>query len=191
MRLLVAVTGSSGIIYGIRLLETLQSYRKDRTVEIHLIISNGAKKVLTYEHPDISHDFIKQLADIVYDEQDLAAAPASGSYLIDAMIIVPCSMKTLAAIAHGYASNLITRAADVFIKQKRTLLLVPRESPFSVIHLENMLKLAKLGVHIVPPIPAFYTQPKTVDDIVNFTVGRVLDLIGLTTHNLFKRWDKG
>lgn len=183
-RIVVGISGASGTIYGIRLVEVLSQIPD---IETHLVLSKSTELVMKYETPELSLENLRNMADFVYDSNDMAAPIASGSFLYEGMVVAPCSMKTLACIASGISLNLLLRACDVCIKQGRTLILMPRESPFSVIHLENMLKLAKLGVHIVPPIPGFYTRPRTVDDIVNFSVGRVLDLLNIK-HDLFKRW---
>jgi len=182
MRLVVAITGASGAIYGRRLLEVL----RELGIETHLIISRAGEKVVKLEL-GVDPEEIKRLADRVYEPESLDAPLSSGSYPVDGMVIIPCSMKTLAAIAHGLASNLILRAADVAIKERRPLVLVPREAPLSPIHLENMLALARLGVRIVPACPAFYHKPKTVSDLVDFVVGRVLDSLGIR-HQLFRRY---
>jgi 4-hydroxy-3-polyprenylbenzoate decarboxylase len=179
--MLIAITGASGISLAVKLLETLNL----KGIKTELIISKIAKKLLTIE-TDYKQIDIQKLAYKIYDVDDLTAGPASGSYLQDAMVIIPCSMKTLAAIANGYADNLITRAADVMIKEKRKLILVVRESPFSAIHLENMLKLARLGVIIAPPIPSYYIKPKSVNELNEYFVGRILDHIGIKSD--IKRW---
>ncbi len=183
-RIVVGISGASGTIYGIRLLEVLS---KIPEIETHLVISQGTELVMKHENPELSIEDLKLLADFTYDTKNMAAPIASGSFLYEGMVVAPCSMKTLACIASGISLNLLLRACDVCIKQGRKLILMPRESPLSTIHLENMLKLARLGVHIVPPIPGFYTHPQTVDDIINFSVGRILDLLNVE-HNLFKRW---
>lgn len=179
--ILVAITGATGVLIAIKLLKVL----KEKKISTELIISKAAKLVLNTE-TELSVSEIRDLASKTYDVNDLEAPPASGSYKLDAMIIVPCTMKTLAAIAHGYANNLITRAADVNIKEKRKLILVARESPLSAIHLENMLKLAKLGVVIAPPVPSYYIKPRNVDELIDYTVGRILDQIGIESD--IKRW---
>ncbi len=179
--MLIAITGASGVQIAIKLLENLNK----KKVMTELIISKIAEEIINIE-TDISISDIRKLADKNYNVEDLTAPPASGSYKIDTMVIVPCSMKTLAAIANGYADNLITRAADVMIKEKRKLILVVRESPLSAIHLENMLKLAKLGVVIAPPVPSYYIKPKSVDDLIEYTVGRLLDQMGIESD--IKRW---
>ena len=179
--ILIAITGASGIVIAEKLLEVLVS----KNIKTELIISKSAQIVISSE-TDIKIKEIQQLATKYYDVDDLTAPPASGSYKIDAMIIAPCTMKTLAAIANGYSDNLITRAADVAIKEKRKLILIVRESPLSPIHLENMLKLANLGVVIAPPVPSYYIKPKSVDELINHTVGRILDQIGIESG--IKRW---
>ncbi len=179
--MLIAITGATGVDLAVKILETL----KEKNIKVSLIISKIAEKIINNETDyDISE--IRELADNNYDVDDLLAPPASGSFKIDAMIIIPCSMKTLSAIANGYANNLISRAADVMIKEKRKLVLVVRETPFSAIHLENMLKLARLGVVINPPIPSYYIKPKSVDQIIEYTIGRILDQIGVDSD--IPRW---
>jgi 4-hydroxy-3-polyprenylbenzoate decarboxylase len=182
MRLIIAITGASGAIYGITLLEELAR----RKIETHLIISTWGKKIIELETTH-STVYLTEKASFSYHDEEMTAPPASGSFLHQGMVIAPCSMKTLAAIAHGWAESLITRAADVTIKEKRLLILLPRETPLSPIHLENMLKLSRLGVTIMPPVPAFYLRPETIQDLVNQTIGRVLDLLGLE-NNQIKRW---
>ncbi|TET59178.1 MAG: UbiX family flavin prenyltransferase [Promethearchaeota archaeon] len=179
--MLIAVTGASGVYLAIRLLEIL----KEKDVETELIISKNAEKIVSVE-TDYKISEVRKLADKNYEVNDLLAPPASGSYKLDSMIIIPCSMKSLSAIANGYANNLITRAADVAIKEKRKLILVVRETPFSAIHLENMLKLAKLGVIIFPPIPSYYIKPENIDELIDFTIGRIFDQIGIESN--IKRW---
>lgn len=180
--MLVAITGATGAGLAINLLETLQELE----IEVELIISENAKRIISIE-TDYKISDLQNLATKYYNVNDLEAAPASGSYKRNqSMIIVPCSMKSLSAIANGYASNLITRAADVMLKEKRRLILVVRESPLSAIHLENMLKLARLGVIIFPPVPSYYIKPKSVEDLINYTVGRILDQIGIESN--IKRW---
>jgi 4-hydroxy-3-polyprenylbenzoate decarboxylase len=178
---IIALTGASGISIAVKLLNILK--RKDKKTE--LIISKAAKIVLSSES-DIKLTDLQQLATNYYDVNDLTAPIASGSYKTEGMIIVPCTMKTLAAIANGYSNNLITRVADITIKENRKLILIVRESPFSPIHLENMLKLARLGVVIAPPIASYYINPETVDELLDHTVGRILDQIGIETD--IKRW---
>ncbi|MBD3197403.1 MAG: UbiX family flavin prenyltransferase [Candidatus Lokiarchaeota archaeon] len=181
MKTVVAITGATGIPLAVRLLTLL----KKKEINVSLIISKIAEEVIKSESSYTINE-IKALAENNYDVEKFMAPLASGSNKFDNMVIIPCSMKTLAAISNGYANNLITRTADVAIKEKRKLVLVVRESPFSSIHLENMLKLAKIGVTIAPPIPSYYPKPKNVEDIVKHTVGRILDQIGLDID--IKRW---
>lgn len=193
---ILAITGASGSILGIRMIEELL-----KSSEVHLIISSNTFSIIKGEtaidwtnksqQPEKTEDRIRKYFKterlFFYEDNHMYAPVASGSFKTDGMFVVPCSMKTLAGIANGYANNLIERAADVVIKEGRPLLLCPREMPFSAIHLENMLKLAKLGVKIAPPVPAFYHKPKSLDDMVNFIVGKMLDTFGIE-HKLFKRW---
>ncbi len=182
MRLVLAITGASGIVYGKRLLEEL----KIRKIETHLIVSKAAEKVIEHEL-GLSKKDLEKLANHVYDADELTAPLMSGSFKTDGMIIIPCSMKTLAGIAHGFADNLILRAADVALKEKRRLVVVPRETPLNTVHLRNMLAAAELGVFVVPAMPAFYHKPRKIDDLVDFVVGRVLDCFDIE-HKLFKRY---
>lgn len=174
MRLIVGITGASGAILGVRSLQML----KDVGVETHLVLSKWGARTLLHE---TSHtvDYVKSLAATSYSESDQGAAISSGSFLTDGMIVAPCSARTLAAIAHGHGDNLIHRAADVILKERRKLVLIVRETPLSDIHLENMLKLSRMGVVIMPPMPAFYTNPQSLDDVINHTVMRALDQFGL------------
>jgi flavin prenyltransferase len=181
-RLVVAMTGATGAIYGVRILETL----RDTPVETHAIISAWAEKTIAAE-TEWNPAGVMELADHLYDENNQAARLSSGSFLTGGMIVAPCSMKTLSAIANGYSDNLISRAADVTLKEGRKLLLLVRESPLNAIHLENMLRLARLGVVIMPPAPAFYARPKTLQEMVDHTVGRALDHFGVDL-NLVRRW---
>lgn len=171
-RIVVGITGASGTIYGLRLLEALKA---TPDVETHLVMSKWAKENLAVEHTGYTLKQVNALADVVYDERDMGATIASGSFMHDGMVIVPASMKTVASIATGLGDTLIGRAADVTLKERRPLLLVPRESPFNQIHLENMLKLARMGVEIIPPIPAFYNNPQTIDDLINHNTMKLLD----------------
>lgn len=182
MKLIVGITGSTGVIYGVRLLEVL----KEKNIQTHLIISDWAKKCLAME-TSFTIDYVKSLATSISDETNMAASVSSGTHKIDGMIVAPCTMKTLSSIAVGYDETLISRAAGVTLKESRKLVLVPRETPLTAINLENMLKLARLGVVILPPVPGFYTKPKTIDEIVNHTVGKCLDQFNIE-HNLYKRW---
>jgi len=176
------MTGSTGIIYGVRTLEIL----KKKNIQTHLIISEWAKKCLTMES-DFKLDYVKSLSSTVSDETNMAASISSGTHRTDGMIVIPCSMKTLSSIANGYDETLVARAAGVTLKESRKLILVTRETPLTAINLENMLKLARLGVVILPPVPGFYTKPKTIDEIVNHTVGKCLDQFNIE-HDLYKRW---
>jgi len=175
MNVLVGITGASGTVYALRLLEVL----KEKGIDTDCIASKTAKKIAKHEGVDFS----------CYSEDDIEARFSSGSFRVDAMVIVPCSMKTLSAIANGYSSNLITRSADVMIKEGRKLVLVPRETPLSPIHLENMLKLSRIGVTILPAMPAFYPRPEKVEDMVDFIVGKILDNIGIE-NDMFRRWEE-
>ena len=176
------MTGSTGVIYGIRMLETL----KKLGVDTHLIMSEWAQKCVSME-TDFTVDQVKSMATSVSDEKNMASSVSSGTHKIDGMVVVPCSMKTLSAIANGYDDTLIARAAGVTIKESRKLILMVRETPLSAIHLENMLKLARLGIVILPPVTEFYTKPKSLDDIINHGVGKCLDQFDLE-HNLYSRW---
>jgi 4-hydroxy-3-polyprenylbenzoate decarboxylase len=167
---IVGMTGATGTIFGVRLLQVLQG----TGVETHLVMSKWAARTLV-EETSYSVEEVQQLATRVYPLGDQGAALSSGSFLTQGMIVVPCSVRTLAAIAHGLGDNLIHRAADVILKERRRLVLAIREAPLSEIHLENMLKLSRMGVVISPPVPAFYNRPQTIDDIVNYSVARLLD----------------
>lgn len=182
MRLIVAITGASGVVYGKRLLEVLRG----KKVETYLIISKAAENVIKHELETTKNE-LEKLASHVYDVNDLTAPIVSGSFKTDGMIVIPCSMKTLAGIAHGYSENLILRAADVMLKEKRKLVLVPRETPLSVVHLRNMLDLASQGVFVLPAMPAYYHKPQEIGDLIDFVVGKALDLLEIE-HELFKRW---
>lgn len=182
-RLIVGMTGATGAPLGVRLLEWL---RELPDVETHLVISRWARTTIELETP-YSVQEVGKLADAVYKPNDQAAAISSGSFPTDGMVIVPCSMKTVAAIRTGYADTLVARAADVTLKEHRPLVLVPRETPLSEIHLENLLALARKGIRIVPPMPAFYNNPTSVDDIVDHIIGRVLDQFGLPAAKV-RRW---
>jgi 4-hydroxy-3-polyprenylbenzoate decarboxylase len=183
MKLVIAITGASGAIYGIRILEEL----KKQSIETHLVISRWGLETIRLETA-YTDERVRGLASCCYAEDELTAAIASGSFPTEGMIIAPCSMKTLAAIAHGYCDNLISRAADVTIKERRKLLLVTRETPLSPIHLVNMLVLARLGVTIFPPVPAFYVNAATVEEIVVQSVGRILDSFGIQVCG-YRRWE--
>jgi flavin prenyltransferase len=182
---ILGITGASGVVLGIRILEVLQAL----SLPVHLIVSEGAKTTLRQESGRTVED-LKRLATFFYDDQNLGASISSGSYVspnVSAMIVAPCSMKSLAAIATGYTETLIARAADVVLKEGKRLTLVVRESPFTVVHLEQMLTLARSGVRIVPPVPPFYQKATTVEELVDQIVGRVLDQIGIHI-DLPNRW---
>ena len=181
MRVVLGITGASGVIYGVRLAAELE---KSGT-ELTIIISDAARKVMANEAPQATEQLSR--CGRILSEHDIDADVSSGSAKFDATVICPCSMKTLSAIANGYADNLICRNADVALKEHRKLVLVVRETPRNAIHLENMLKLARLGVTILPASPGFYHNPKTIDDLVNYVVGKVLDSLGVES-NLFTRW---
>lgn len=181
-RLIVAITGSTGTIYGVRLLQLLQH----TDVESHLVVSRWGARTLLQETP-FSLAEVQKLATRAYPAADQGAAISSGSFITLGMAIVPCSMRTLAAIAHGQADNLVHRAADVVLKERRRLVLAAREAPLSEIHLENMLKLTRMGAIVSPTVPAFYDHPRTIDDLVNHTVGRLLDLFDIHL-DVTERW---
>lgn len=182
-RMIVALTGATGSILGIKTLIALRRLN----IETHLIISKWADSTLKYETSYTATN-VRALADHVYNNHDMAAPIASGSYRVDGMVVVPCSMKTLAAINSGLCDTLIARAADVIIKERRKLVLAARECPLSGIHLQNMLSLTQNGVIIFPPVPAFYHRPATIDEVVDHSVGRMLDLFDFDTQD-FDRWD--
>ncbi len=185
-RIVVAISGATSSIYGIRLLEALRRYED---IEIHLIISHWAEENIKIE-TSYSVEEIWALAHHNYCNNEMGARISSGSFRVSGMVVIPCSMKTLSAISCGFTENLIARAADVMLKEHRSLIIVPRETPLNVIHLENMLKLARMGVSIMPPMPSFYHQPKSVDDLLNHFTGRVLDLLGID-HKMSGRWNDG
>lgn len=185
-RLVVGITGASGSIYGIRLLEALQ---KTPGVETHLVLSSSGKRTLA-EETDYSLRAVEALASVVYDDRDIGASPASGSFKTMGMVIAPCSIKTVSALATSFADTLIARAGDVTLKEGRPLVVVVRETPLHAGHLRQMLALAEIGGVILPPVPAFYNRPKTIDDLVNHTVGRVLDRLGIE-HSLVPEWTGG
>ena len=181
--IVVGITGASSAIYGIRLLEVLVA---NDEVKTHLIVSNAGEKSVTYE-TGRSLGEIKALADFHYAIDDIGARLASGSFQTDGMVVAPCSMKTLSALANLYTDNLLTRVADVVLKERRQLVLLARETPLHLGHLRNMVKLTEMGAIILPPIPAFYHKPETIQEIIDHTVGKVLDLFKIE-HNLFPRW---
>lgn len=182
-RLIVGITGATGTIFGVRILQMLHG----SGVETHLVVSKWAARTLTHETP-YSLKEVQALATQSYGSGDQGAAISSGSFVTLGMVIAPCSMRTLAAIAHGLGDNLIHRAADVILKERRKLVLVVRESPFNEIHLENMLKLARMGVVILPPVPAFYNHPQSLDDMVNHIAMRVVDQFDIHL-DVMNRWD--
>jgi len=182
MKLVIGITGSTGVVYGVRILEAL----KEHGIETHLIITEWAKKCLALE-TIYKLDDVKSLATQYSDDSNLASGISSGTYKTDGMIVIPCSMKTLSGIANGYDETLVARAAGVTLKESRKLILVTRETPLTAINLENMLKLARLGVVILPPVPGFYTKPKSIEQIIDHTVGKCLDQFNIE-HNLYKRW---
>ena len=184
MNLVIAVTGATGTVYAVRLLEYLKDIEEIKT---HLIMSKWAINNLEVE-TDYSLDYVYSLADVVHDNENLGASVASGSFITEGMIILPCSMKTLSSISNGFSSTLIDRAADVILKEGRKLVISPRETPLSSIHLENMLKLSKIGVRIIPPMPGFYSKPKSMDDIINHHVMKILDQFNINICNDL-RWE--
>lgn len=184
-RLIVGISGASGAIYGVRLLQVLQTLPD---VETHLIMSQAARQTLALETP-FSLREVQALADVVHDARDIAASVSSGSFRTMGMVILPCSIKTLSGIVHSYTDGLLTRAADVVLKERRPLILCVRETPLHVGHLRLMTQAAELGAVIMPPMPAFYHQPTTLDDVINQTVNRVLDQLDLDLpEDLFTRW---
>lgn len=183
MKIIVGITGATGTIYGVRLLEVLKGIEN---VSVYLVMSEWAEKNLAIE-TEYTLDYVKGLADFNCGYRDLAAGISSGSFITEGMIILPCSMKTLSSIANGFDDNLISRAAGVMIKESRRLILCPRETPLSPIHLENMLKLSRIGVKMMPPMPAFYNKPQTIDDIINHHIMKVLDQFGISMDKA-KRW---
>jgi len=179
----VGISGASGVQYGIRLLQLL----REKGCITHLVITDSAAKIIGIE-TDYSQEDVKSLADHVYQPRDFAAPIASGSHLFDAMVIIPCSMGTLSAVACGSSDTLIARAADVCLKEKRRLIMVPRETPLSLVQLRNMTSVAEAGAVILPACPAFYSRPQRLDDLVDVLVGRVLDLLGVE-NDLYRRWN--
>lgn len=183
-RLIIAITGATGVIYGVRLLQVLRALPH---VETHLLISEAGMLNL-HQELDMKRKEVEALADVVHNVRDVGASIASGSFQSDGMIIAPCSMKTLAAVAHGLSDNLITRAADVVLKERRRLVLMVRETPFNLAHLRNMTAVTEMGGIIFPPLPGFYHRPASIAEMVDHTVGRVLDLFELQ-HTLTPRWN--
>lgn len=182
-RIIVGISGASGSQLGISILEVLRDYTDWET---HLVMTSGAEVTLSYE-TDKSPDEVKSIADVVHNNDNLAASISSGTFRTEGMIIAPCSMKTVAGIANGYSENLLLRAADVVIKERRRLILIPREAPLSSIHLRNLLTLSDLGAYIIPPVPAFYHKPDGMSDVINHITGRALDYFGIET-GLLRSW---
>lgn len=183
MKIVVGITGASGSIYALRLIEVLRQLGH----EVHAVVTDSGWQVLDYEC-GVSREDLAARVDVLYDNANVGAAIASGSFKVDAMVVLPCSMKTVASIAHSLSDNLLTRAADVMLKEGRKLVLVPRETPMHAIHLENLLKLAQLGVKIVPAAPGFYHKPQTIEDLVDMLVGKICDQLGVDV-DLFVRWE--
>ena len=183
MKVLLGIGGASGSIYGIRLLEELANSK----VETHLIVSEGGKKILEHE-TKYKYNDLKKLSNFNYDNYNMFTGPASGSFLLDAMVIAPCSMKTLSAIANGYSDTLSSRAASCCLKEGRKLILVIRETPLDLPGIKNMLSVKKTGATILPAMPGFYHKPTKIDDLVDFIIGKILDQLKIK-HSLFKRWE--
>ncbi len=181
--IIVAITGASGVTLGVKLLKAL----KDLNIETGLLISDTAKTIIEHEL-DISCDEIINISDKYYETNDLTSSVNSGSFKFDSVVIIPCSMKTLSAIANGYAANSITRVADVALKERRKIIIVPRETPLRSAHIENMLSISKEGGIILPPIPGYYSKIETLEDMENFIIGKVLDSLGIN-NELYKRWE--
>ncbi len=182
-RIIVGITGATGAVFGVRLLEALRAAQ----VETHLVLSKWGQQTIEHEM-GVTVAQLRERASVVHSSNNMGATISSGSFRTEGMAIAPCSMRTAAAIAHGYGENLVHRAADVVLKERRKLVLVPRETPLSEVHLENLLKLARMGATVLPPMPAFYNHPKTIDDIVDHIVARVLDQFGIEAA-FAKRWD--
>jgi 4-hydroxy-3-polyprenylbenzoate decarboxylase len=182
-RIVVGISGASGVIYGVSLLQCLQ----EKDYETHLILSDAGKRNIEIETAYKPSD-LERMVFRTYDNNDVGAALASGSFLTEGMVVVPCSVKTLSGIANSYGDNLLVRAADVVLKEKRKLVLVVRETPLHKGHLKLMMEAADIGAHILPPIPSFYHHPKTIEDIIHQTIGKIFDFLGIP-HNLFRRWD--
>ena len=186
-RIIVGISGASGPIYGIRLLEVLANCAD---IETHLVLSKAAESTIALETTDWTAERVRKLATVTHDPVNLAAPISSGSFPVEAMVVIPCSLKTLGCMAHGMGEDLLTRAADVTLKERRPLIVVPRETPWHLGHLRNMVLVTEMGGTIVPPIPAFYHKPRTIDDLIDHTLGKILDLLKIE-HRLFRRWDGG
>ena len=182
MKILLSIGGASGSIYGIRLFEELLKFDN----EVHLVVSDGAKKIIEHE-TDYNFKGLKDKANFCYDNSDMFAGPASGSFKIDAMVVCPCSMKTLSAIANGYGDTLTSRSASCCLKEERKIILVVRETPLDLPSIKNMLSAKQAGATVLPAMPGFYHKPKKIEDLVNFIVGKTLDQLNIN-HSLFKRW---
>jgi 4-hydroxy-3-polyprenylbenzoate decarboxylase len=183
MRVIIGISGASGAIYGIRLLQVLSTIKD---VETHLVIS-GAGEMTIHHETDWEIEDVKKLASYYYNVSDIGATLSSGSFKRNGMIIAPCSMKTLSALSNSYTDNLITRAGDVTLKEKCKLVLLVRETPLHLGHIENMKKITEMGAIVMPPVPAFYHKPSTLQDVIDHTIGKVLDIFGIE-HDLFQRW---
>lgn len=185
MKLVIGISGATGAIYGIRMLQTLRATQ----VETHLVLTDSAKRTIELETTFAVKD-VERLADYVHDNRDIGASISSGSFKTDGMVIAPCAIKSLSALANSYNDSLLVRAADVMLKEKRRLVVIPRETPLHTGHLKLLLAVAEMGAVILPPMPAYYHMPKTIDDIINQTVGKALDQFNIE-HQLFKRWEGG
>jgi 4-hydroxy-3-polyprenylbenzoate decarboxylase len=181
-RIVIGISGASGVIYGVRMLELL----KETDFETHLIISESGRLNIEIETGYKPRD-VEAMADFVYDHKDMAASLSSGSFLTEGMVVIPCTVKSLSGIANSYNENLLVRAADVTLKEKRKLVLVVRETPLHIGHLRLMTLAAEMGAHLVPPVPSFYHQPETIEDIIDQTIGKIFDYFGIE-HDLFRRW---
>ncbi|MBW1862178.1 MAG: UbiX family flavin prenyltransferase [Deltaproteobacteria bacterium] len=181
-RIIIGISGASGVIYGVEILRLLS----DKDIETHLVISEAGKRNIEIE-TDYRVSEVEKMAYQTYDNKEMDASPASGSFLTHGMVVIPCTVKTLSGIANSFADNLLLRAADVSLKEKRKLVLVVRETPLHKGHIRLMASAADLGAHILPPIPAFYHKPETIEDIIHQTIGKIFDYLGIQ-HNLFKRW---
>ncbi len=185
MKLVVGISGATGAIYGIRTLQTLKACQ----VESHLVLTDSAKRTIEME-TTFSVKEVENLADYVHDNRDIGASISSGSFKTDGMLIAPCAIKSLSALANSYNESLLVRAADVMLKERRKLVIIPRETPLHIGHLKLLMSVAEMGAVILPPMPAYYHMPKTIDDIINQTVGKALDQFNVD-HQLFKRWEGG
>jgi 4-hydroxy-3-polyprenylbenzoate decarboxylase len=185
MKLVVGISGATGAIYGIRTLQTLKACQ----IESHLVLTDSAKRTIEMETTFTVKE-VENLADYVHDNRDIGASISSGSFKTDGMLIAPCAIKSLSALANSYNESLLVRAADVILKERRKLVIIPRETPLHIGHLKLLMAVAEMGAVILPPMPAYYHMPKTIDDIINQTVGKALDQFNVD-HQLFKRWEGG